>query len=48
MGKIIEELNLSQKENKGIIDDSEMEKENFEIDFETAHGNVFDEECEIF
>lgn len=46
--KIIEELNLQQKENKGIIDDSEMEKENFEIDFETAHGNVFDEECEIF
>jgi predicted GTPase len=48
LGKIVEELNLSQKENRGIMDESEMEKENFEIDFEAAHGNVFDEECKIF
>jgi len=45
---IIEDLNLSTKENKNLNKEPEEEKEPFNIDFLEAHGKVFDEDCIIF
>ena len=45
---VIEDLNLSTKENKILNKEPEEEKEPFNIDFLEAHGKVFDEDCIIF
>ena len=45
---IIEDLNLSMKENKNVNKEPEGENEPFNIDFLEAHGKVFDEDCIIF
>jgi len=45
---IIFDLNLSNKETKNLIKETEKENEPFNINFLEAHGKVFDEDCIIF
>ena len=44
---LVVDLNRANRECR-FINEDDMDKEPFEFDFEKAHGNVFDEQCEIF
>ena len=46
--QIVKDLDDVYRENRYINNDSDEEKEDFEIDFIKAHGDIFNEECEIF
>ena len=45
---IITELNMSFREHNIPNMDNDEENEKFEIDFLKAHGDIFNEECQIF
>ena len=46
--QIVKDLDDVYRENRYVNNDSDEEKEDFEIDFIKAHGDIFNEECEIF